>query len=113
MLESSLFTDKETVRVSEAVEVIVASRMVLNETAFGSRSLRKTMSIINQENFTAFILTRDFFSKKACVQTLNYLVFFRKIVSPVCNSRIGECPVHLKVPEQKTRCHLPSPADRS
>lgn len=100
------FTDEETVvRVSEVVEVIIANRMVLNETMFRSRSSEKVMSIINEENFTAFILTRELYSKKACIQYL--ITFFRKIVSPICNSRMGECPVHLKVPEQKIRCHLP------
>lgn len=59
---------KRFLRVSEAVQVIIANRIVLNETMFGSRSSEKMMSITNQESFTAFILTREFFSKKAHVQ---------------------------------------------
>lgn len=45
----------------------VANRMVLKGTVFGSRSSEKIINMINQENFTAFILTKEFFTKKACI----------------------------------------------
>lgn len=57
MLELSLLYRRNSLSVSQAVEVIIANRMVLNETVFGFRSSEK-MSVINQENFTAFILTK-------------------------------------------------------
>lgn len=88
--------------MSEAVEEIIENKMFFNETVFGFRSSEKIMSVISQENFTAFILTREFYSKKACIT-----YFFQKeIVSPICNSRMAECPVYLKVPEQKNQMSL-------
>lgn len=58
MLESSLLYRRNSLSVSQAVEVIIANRMVLNETLFGFRSSEKIMSVINQENVTALILTK-------------------------------------------------------
>lgn len=85
--------------------MIIANGMLLNETVFRSRSSEKIMSMINQENFTAFILTR-IVSQKSMYSVFNYLIFSEKIVSPICNSKMGECPVHLKVPEQKNQMSL-------